>query len=430
MRISSAQIYRAGVLGIDSNQSALYKLQNQISSNRRILTPEDDPVGAAQALVLTQTQSINKQQIANQGSANDQLSLVGSQLSSLTDLLQSVRVEVVQAGSTATLSNADRQTLADSLQSSLNEMTGIANAKDATGDYMFSGYQGATMPFAINGSAAIVAPATTAPIAYSGDGGQRSLQVSAGRQMAVNVAGDDLFMNVKQGNGTFVSASGVNTGTATVDAGSVLNPQTWAAAANNPAAGQPLQIRFSAPGGVMSYGIYDPVSGTTTGPLPYTSGQAIPLKTAGTGGGPVDFGSQVVISGQPAAGDSFTITPSSNQSLFQTMQNLIGILRTPLNSASATTQFTNALAGQLTNLDGALANVSRVQSSVGSRLNELDALGSTASDLDIQYQASLTRIQGLDTVQAYSDFTQQQTNLQAAQKAFTQIAGLSLFNYL
>ena len=48
----------------------------------------------------------------------------------------------------------------------------------------------------------------------------------------------------------------------------------------------------------------------------YTSGQAIAFS-----------GLQVTLSGQPAAGDSFGVAPSSNQSLFTTVQNLVTALQ-------------------------------------------------------------------------------------------------------
>jgi flagellar hook-associated protein 3 FlgL len=63
-------------------------------------------------------------------------------------------------------------------------------------------------------------------------------------------------------------------------------------------------------------------------------------------------------------------------------------------------------------------------------MRELDSLGSAASDLDIQYKATLSKLQDLDYTKAISDFTLQQTNLQAAQQSFVKISGLSLFNYL
>lgn len=427
MRISTNQIYDTGVTSLQRGQYSLNKLQNQLSSAKRVLTPEDDPVAAAQALIVTQSKEVNAQHADNQGTADSQLRLVDSQLSALVDLLQNVRVRVVQAGNTGTLGSANREAIATELESRLSEMLGIANSQNGAGDYLFSGYKGATSPFAID-------PATSA-YQYYGDDGERLLQVSSSRQMAVNVAGSDVFMDARAGNGTFVTATGnnlgggFNKGTATADAGSVLDQQKWALAVNNPLAGQPLEIRFSVVAGVTTYGIYDPVSNATSVPVPntYTPGMAISLKTSAG----VDFGSQVVVSGQPQNGDRFTVKPSSSQSMFQTLQSLIGTLRSPVGAAGyTTTEYSNALGAQLTNIDQALVNVSRVQATVGSRLNELDALANTSSDLDIQYQTSLEDLVGLDYYQALSDFTMQKTALEAAQKSFVQISGLSLFNYL
>lgn len=432
MRISTSQIYDAGTVNIQRNQSALYKLQNQLSSGRRVLTPEDDPVAAAQALLVTQSRDVTAQHLENQGNAGSQLGLVDSQLSSLTNVLQNVRERVIQAGNAA-LSTSDRASIATELESRLGEMLGIANSQNGSGDFLFSGYQGATLPFAIDASVAAVPPASTSPVGYFGDDGERLLQVSSSRQMAVNVAGSDVFMNARNGNGTFVVATGgnlgggINQGAATVDAGSVLDPQKWALAVNNPLAGQPLEIRFAVVAGVTTYGVYDPVSAVTTGPLAFTPGQAIPLVTSAG----VDFGSQVVVQGAPANDDTFTVTPSSSQNLFQTMQSLIGILRTPVGSSTYTnTEFANALGGQLANLDQAFDNVGRVQATVGTRLRELDALTDTSSDLNIQYQQNLSKLQDLDYAKAISEFTQQQVQLEAAQKSFVQISGLSLFNFI
>lgn len=529
MRISTGQIYDNGTLGIQRNQSSLYKLQNQIATGRRFLTPEDDPVAAAQALVVTQSKDVNAQHADNQGSASSQLGLVDSQLNSLVDLLNNVRDRVVQAGNSGAMTNSDRQAIATELEARLSELVGIANSQNGAGDYLFSGYKGATLPFAIDG--------TTGEYAYAGDDGERLLQVSSSRQMAVNVAGSDVFMDIKGGNGTFTTATGgnvvvspsvgntataiasvvdrslwdaalsmhsaalpleirfsapllpavppavsygiydpesnsttgpfpytgsaiqlqaagvnfgaqvtvtagtlavgdkftiqpnVNRGSATIDVGSVLDQQTWQKAVNNPLVGHPLEIRFSVVAGTTTYGIFDPVSNSTTGPFPFTPGQAIPLTTASVP--PVDFGSQVVVNGQPANGDTFIIDPSSSQSIFKTMQSLIGTLRTPINSTNFTsTEFTNALGAQLKNIDQTFENVSRVQATVGTRMAELDSLGNMSSDLDIQYQASLSNLQDLDVIKAYSDLTFQKVNLEAAQKSFVQISGLSLFNYL
>jgi flagellar hook-associated protein 3 FlgL len=447
MRISTSQIYGSAAASMSRGQSDLYKLNNQLSSGRRILTPADDPVAAARALVMTQTQGVNTQYMKNQGTASGQLGQVDNQLSSLTNLLQSVRDRTVQAGNTV-LTNSDRQAIATELESRLGELTGIANSQNGAGDYLFSGYQGATQPFASSGASA-VPPAITSPVAYAGDDGQRLLQVSASRQMAVNVAGSDLFMNAKSGNGTFVAATGgnidgsANQGAGTIGAGSVLDPQKWQAGMNDAQWSTPgnpaLQIQFAVDAsGASTYQVYDvstPGSPSAlTDPAPFTPGQSISLTATSppsTTLPATDFGAQVIVDGQPAAGDTFSIKPSGNQSLFQTVQNLIGVLRTPVGSSTySSTQFTNDLGGQLTNIDQALANVSRVQTTVGASMNELDGLGSNSSSLDIQYQQTLSNLQDIDWAKTISDFTLQQMSLEAAQKSFVKVSGMSLFSYL
>ena len=255
--------------------------------------------------------------------------------------------------------------------------------------------------------------------------------------MAINVSGSEVFMNGKNGNGTFVATTGgnigggINQGTGVIDMGSVTDTQKWSAAVNSTAADTPLEIRFSVAAGVTTYGIYDPKSGLTTGPLPFTAGQAISLTTALPLPSGTDFGAQVVVTGAPKNGDTFTVTPSTSQSVFQTVQNVIGILRSPVGSSTySTTQLTNDLAGQLSNLDQAMGQVSDVLAMVGANERELEALAGTSSDLVIQYQATISDIAGLDYNETYSDYTRQMVNLEAAQKSFVKIAGLSLFDYI
>jgi len=438
MRISTSQFYDNAALGIQRNQSSLYKLQNQLSTGRRVLTPEDDPVAAAQALIVAQSQAVNGQHLTNQQNATGQLRLVDSQLTSLVNVMQDVREKIVQAGNTATLSNTDRQAIATELESRLGEIVGIANSQNGAGDYLFSGYRGATLPFAINGS--------NGSYAYDGDDGERLLQVSSSRQMAVSVAGSDVFMNARAGNGSFVTGTGgnvgggINQGSALVDGGSLIDPQKWKTGLNGFAwttpANPALQVRFSVAVGATTYQLFD-VSNVAapqamTAPAAFTPGQAIPLAaTNPPAATTTDFGAQFVVTGQPANNDTFIVRPSSSQSLFQTMQNVITTLRSPLGSATySATEYSNRLGAQLSSFDQAFANISRVQASVGTRMNEVDSLSSASSDLDIQYQDSLSKLEGLDYVKAISDFTMQQTYLEAAQKSFAKISGLSLFDYL
>ena len=48
----------------------------------------------------------------------------------------------------------------------------------------------------------------------------------------------------------------------------------------------------------------------------------------------------------------------------------------------------------------------------------------------MQYEQALSRLQDLDYADAITRLTQQQTYLEAAQKSFLKVSGLSLFNYV
>jgi len=439
MRVSSNQIFDTGTLGVTRNQGDLFKLQNQLSTGRRVLTPADDPVASAQALITSQSQNINAQHLEAQGNAKTQLASIEGQLDSLVDLLQNVRERTVQAAN-STLTPEDRQAIATELQARLEGLTALANAQDGRGEYLFSGFKGDTRPFAID-------PLTNA-MGYFGDSGERLLQVDTSRQMPASVAGDDLFMRIKNGNGTFQVQTGdnfltpgqINQGTAKMDAGSVTDVVRWQAAManagiwSNPANAGDLRIVFSVVGANTTYQIYDnsvpgaPVA-LLAAPGNFTSGQAISLQK--TTAPAVDFGANVVIDGMPADGDSFVVSQSSNQSMFDTMRSLIGALTTPISGTAYTrTEFYNEMSREMVNIDQALENVSRVRSTIGSRLRDVDSLNEVAQDNGLQLSSRLSELQDLDYAKAISDFTKKQLQLEAAQASFAKTSQLSLFNYL
>jgi flagellar hook-associated protein 3 FlgL len=67
---------------------------------------------------------------------------------------------------------------------------------------------------------------------------------------------------------------------------------------------------------------------------------------------------------------------------------------------------------------------------VGSRLQELDALGVSGDSRTLANKSYLSSIQDLDYATAISEFYQRQTALQASQQTFVKIQSIALFNYL
>jgi flagellar hook-associated protein 3 FlgL len=406
MRISTSTIFDANVTALNQNQSKMLHTQQQISSGRRILTPAEDPAAAARALEVTQADATNAQYASNIGVAQDSQGVSEGVMQTVTTLLQDIQTVAVSAGNPV-MANADRAILAKDLQGKLTDLISLANSKDAVGNYLFSGFQGKTQPF-VN---------TAAGVQYMGDDGQRMIQVSANRQLPASDSGADVFMRIKNGNGTFATqAAPANAGSGVASQGFVVNPAALT--------GHNYAVNFTT---ATTFDVYD----TTLDPtmvLPplsagnsYVSGQAISFD-----------GMQFDIQGAPASGDQFTVAPSSNESIFKTISDLITTLNTPTipGNVASTVQLNAGVGKALNGLDNSLNSVLTTRASLGSRLNELDSLKTAGTDLSIQYQQTLSRLQDVDYNKAITDLTQQQTMLQAAQKSFLQVQNLSMFNFM
>jgi flagellar hook-associated protein 3 FlgL len=396
MRISSNTMFNFNVAALNQQQALLQQTQQQVASGTRLSNAATDPVAYARAMDLTQTDAINTQQTANRTAATDPLTFAGTALQSVTMMLQDIRTTAVAAGSNS-VTAANRATMADALSGQLQQLVGLANTTDGSGNYLFSGYQSTTPPFSTSPSGVVT---------YNGDAGQQLAQVSNGRQIAVNDNGADVFMRIKNGNGTFATqAAATNTGGGIISMGQVTNPA--ALTGNNYSITFPTASTYT-------------VTNTTTGAAvataqPFTSGQSIAFD-----------GMQVSLQGAPATGDSFTVAPSTNQSLFTTISNLINTLKAPVTGAS----LANGLANGIANLDNSLNNILNTQSSQGLRLNEIAALQVAGDSVGVQLKQTLSTLRDTNYTTALTTLNMQQTVLQAAQKSYSQTANLSMFTYM
>jgi len=184
MRISTNTLYQAGFAKLSDLQSNQSKLQQQIATGRRILSPSDDPIASARALEVSHEKNVNNSFADTRKVAQLKLNTLEANLTSVTNLLVATQSSLVAAGNGA-LSNAERKIIGTELQGSLEALIGLANTKDAAGNFIYSGFKSDTAAFT----------ATPTGATYNGDAQQQLLQVDPQRQMSVNVTGDTLFLN-------------------------------------------------------------------------------------------------------------------------------------------------------------------------------------------------------------------------------------------
>lgn len=192
MRISTNTIFQNGLNKISQLQVSQDRLMQQIASKKRILTPADDPVGAARSLELQNSQRINTQFERNRMFAENNMNAVEGNLQSVTDLLIAAKSRLTEAGN-ASYDDVQRSYIAIDLKNDLEALVGLANAKDGSGSYLYSGYNTTTAPYTLNAGG----------VTYNGDNQVRQLQVSSSRQLPVTDTGPNVF----QANGNDIFAA-------------------------------------------------------------------------------------------------------------------------------------------------------------------------------------------------------------------------------
>lgn len=397
MRISTNWQQQQSVNQMLNRQYELSQTQLALGNGKAIQTPSDNPAAAARVVDVSSASAQNDQYTRNINMATTRLSVEEQSLSNASDILDRIRTLALE-GSNGTQTDESRKSIATELRQTLQQLVSLANTKDGQGEYIFAGNSTSSQPFTQSGLG----------VTYSGDQGQRMVAAGAGLQVATGDSGDDVFMSIKGGNGTFqTAAASANTGTAVIGSTSVTDASAWT--------GGSYTITFT---DASNYEIHDAADPT---------GPAIGTGTYTGDSGVINFnGAQINLTGTPAAGDSFSVTPSSSQDVFSTVANLITAFETPGGGAA----MNNAVNAQLQNLDQAAGNFLNTRTQIGARMNTLDSQTDMGADMKLQYDSTLSDLQDLDYASAASKFSQQQSALDAAQQAYVKMQNLSLFNYL
>lgn len=400
MRISTPMINQLALNGILQDESALSSTQNQLSTGLSINSPADNPAGEVELLQLTSASSQYQQYLSNGKSASANLNLEEQALTSASTTLQSIQSLVTEANSGSN-NSSDLQSIATQVQQLEQQLLGTANSTNATGQYLFAGYSVNTQPFARGSSGSVN---------YLGDSGTASVSLDGGTSVQTGDAGSSVFMNVPTGNGTFaVAASASNTGTGVVDAGSVTDASAWVPGQYTITFTDPsdYQVTDSA-GNVVSSGTYE-----------------------ASAGGSIQFdGIEIGVSGTPAAGDTFTVTPSSTNSVFDTLDSLVSSLQGAGSGSASQAQLSSKLATSLQQIDNALSQISTVNTSVGTRISLIGSVNTSVTSQSTTVTTQISNLDGLNYAAATSQYSQEYLALQAAEESFSQLGQLSLFKYL
>src|SRR5690606_20079947 len=149
-------------------------------------------------------------------------------------------------------------------------------------------------------------------------------------------------------------------------------------------------------------------------------------------------GVQVAFSGLPANGDSFRIQPAATTSqftaadslnIFDTLDDIIKALEADVSiDDAAAASFQNSLATALQKVDVNYNQILTVRSSIGARMNEIEAMDNSGQQRGLGYAQRLSDLEDVDYYQVTAQLQLRTAALEAAALAFKQIQGTSLFN--
>jgi len=153
----------------------------QLTTGKRVNVASDDPSAAAREVAVSSQSSDCDQFLRSISSVSAELQTADSALSSgVTALQQAISLGV--EGANGTLSQDDRNALANEVQSISQQMMGIANLS-YNGKYVFAGTADSQPPYVV----------AAGVVTYQGNNTVNQVEIEAGQTIAVNQPGSQLF---------------------------------------------------------------------------------------------------------------------------------------------------------------------------------------------------------------------------------------------
>ncbi|MFO0775920.1 MAG: flagellar hook-associated protein FlgL [Nitrospiraceae bacterium] len=216
MRVSDSQILGMLTGNLARTRSRIVTAQQQISSQKRVSTPEQDPVAYGEVIEQRGEQSRTQQWQRNIQFGTQRLELADRTLSQATTALARVRELTIQAGS-GTTSPEGRVAIAKEVRELQKHLVQLANS-EINGQAIFAGTKTDVAPYVLGAGDNVT---------YQGNTESQSVAIGEGLTAQVTIPGGEIFSgpttNVFDGMRDLLAAletnnvPGVQTGLANID---------------------------------------------------------------------------------------------------------------------------------------------------------------------------------------------------------------------
>lgn len=403
MRVSTNQMFMQSSMYMARNESDLNEQVAYLSSGKKVLTAKDDAVSYG-TLTGYKDELANIEQFRrNIVQAENRNTLVEGSFSTAQDVLNQVKTTFIQANN-GSMSDDDRAALAEQLQQNLQQVLDVANARDETGGYVFSGYQIDKRPFLLQPDNSVV---------YQGDDGVRELKISKSVEVPLNQPGDEAFLEVANPIGDFVGVYNNNQSGISVNRAVIQDRGAYVDGAN-----YTFNFTDTNGDGALELAVTDNAAVNLITIDPYVPGQTVAFN-----------GMEVNIDGTPLPGDQLELAPQETVSVFQAIKDAIDwVSRT--GTITGTEQHAVDYGHILSNINASLNHISTRQGEAGINLQLIQSQETFHADNELLMEQGRSVIEDLDFATAVTKFEQSKQALQAAQQTYAQLQGLSLFNYI
>jgi flagellar hook-associated protein 3 FlgL len=396
-RVTEGMKYTLMTNNLNNVQSKYNVLMEQLSTQKRINRPSDDPIGTSSVMDCRDSLSSIEQYKKNIDSCASWLSVTESTLSSANDILIKIQeMAVSQASATAT--SATREQAAAALQPLIDQLISLANTKIGN-QYLFSGSMSDTKPFEETDAGAYAGGPATA-------------------------ARDNTYTGTATASGNYDGTTNATYVLNIVDGG-VLNAATY---------------RISSDGG-KTWSSESNAGDMSSGTVALGGNISLTFDAGTLGAGDV-FWVNAFVSGQYRGngedlsvnvGKDHTISYSiSGESVFtekgKGTTDIFGTLNT-IKSAMETGN-ADGISSQLENLEAAEAQVTQYQALCGNRSNSLEVTSNNYNALNTNITQLMSNIEDADVTQLIIDYNMKEVALQASYSLAAKIGNISILDFI
>ena len=190
-RVNLETFISSTLANVQKSTSNMSRLQEQISTGKKVNRASDDPAGARKILSLRSEDLRLDQYASNIQTATQSLDFSAAALSNTSDILQRI-TELTMQGVNGATDQSGRTIIANEINQLLETIMQSANSK-RLGRYTFAGTETTTEPFV----AARNSSGNISSVAYKGNRETIQYNVGPNTNTTVNLTGDEVFMKTR-----------------------------------------------------------------------------------------------------------------------------------------------------------------------------------------------------------------------------------------